>query len=102
MAKNKIQFQKGVSLPYFNKSYGTNEQCESILFRYRWPDGFSCPRCKHKNYSKLKSRDLYQCCQCRYQASLTSGTIFSSTKLPLTLWFLAIYLITRSKDGISP
>jgi len=101
MPKNKIQFQKGMSLLDFNKAYGTNEQCAAILFRFRWPNGFVCQKCGHGRFSKLKSRNLYQCCQCRYQASLISGTIFSSTNLPLTTWFLAIYLITQSKDGIS-
>jgi len=101
MPKNKIQFQKGMSLPQFHKTYGTHEQCEAALFRYRWPHGFICPKCEQNQYSKIKTRSLYQCSQCRYQSSLISGTIFASTKLPLTNWFLAIYLITQSKDGIS-
>jgi len=101
MPKNRIQFQKGMSLPDLNKTYGTHEQCEAALFKYRWPRGFICPKCGHTQYSKINSRSLYQCSQCRHQASLISGTIFASTKLPLTIWFLAIYLITQSKDGIS-
>ena len=101
MPKNKIQFQKGMSLPHFNKIYGTSEQCEAVLFRDRWPRGFVCPKCNNTQYSKIRSRSLYQCSQCRHQTSLISGTLFASTKLPLTIWFLAIYLITQSKDGIS-
>lgn len=101
MPKNKIQFQKGMSLIDFNKTYGTVKQCEQALFRFRWPQGFCCPKCGHEYYSKIRSRQLFQCCRCRHQASLISGTLFESTKLPLTIWFLAIYLITQSKDGIS-
>ena len=101
MPKNKIQFQKGLSLPRFQQLYGSEEQCRALLFKYRWPHGFVCHKCGHKHYYQLSSRNLYQCCSCRFQCSLISGTIFESTKLPLTIWFLAIYLITQSKDGIS-
>ena len=101
MPKNKVQFQKGLSLPQFQKLYGSEEQCRSQLFKYRWPHGFICPKCGHKHFYKLSSRALYQCCSCRFQTSLISGTVFESSKLPLTTWFLAIYLITQSKDGIS-
>ena len=47
------------------------------------------------------SRQLYQCNACRRQTSLTAGTIFNSTKAPLTTWFRAMYLITQTKQGIS-
>lgn len=101
MPKNKIQFQKGLSLQRFQQLYGTEEKCRASLFQLRWPNGFICPKCGHKHVYKLTSRTLYQCCSCRFQSSLISGTIFDSTKLPLTIWFLAIYMITQSKDGIS-
>jgi transposase-like protein len=101
MPKNKVQFQKGLSLQQFQQLYGAEEQCRALLFQHRWPSGFICPKCGHKHFYKLTSRTLYQCCSCRFQSSLISGTIFMSSKLPLTTWFLAIYLITQSKDGIS-
>lgn len=101
MAKNKIQFQKGISLFDFISQYGTEQQCKDELFRLRWPYGFECPNCNHTEYCKLRQRNLFQCYKCRHQTSVTSGTIFESTKLPLTKWFLAIYMITQSKDGIS-
>lgn len=102
MAKrSNIQFQPGVSLLKFQQKYGTEEQCRQQLFRSKWPRGYRCPQCGHKCYYFIESRSLYQCCKCRHQASLLSGTIFSSTKLPLTVWFLAIYLVSQSKEGIS-
>lgn len=101
MAKNSIQFQKGLSLSQFLSQYGTDEKCYQTLFRLRWPNGFICPRCGHKGHCEIRSRHLYQCNYCRLQTSLTSRTIFAATKLPLSLWFLAIYLLTQSKDGIS-
>lgn len=101
MPKNKIQFQKGLSLKKFLQLCGTNEQCQKLLFRFRWPAGFACPLFGETRYCEIKTRNLYQCVFCRYQCSLIAGPLFSSTKLPLTTWFLAIYFITQSKDGIS-
>lgn len=101
MAKNTIQFQKGLSLTNFLSRYGTDEKCRQSLFDMRWPFGFICPECGHTCHSLVRSRKLYQCKRCHRQTSVTSGTIFDNTKLPLNIWFLAIYLITQSKDGIS-
>lgn len=101
MPKNKIQFQQGLSLPKFLNSYGTEKQCEKVLYSMRWPQGLVCPNCGDSNHYELKTRKLYQCSTCKRQISLISGTIFEATKLQLTTWFLAIYLITQSKDGIS-
>ena len=101
MCKNKIQFQRGYSLLELFQDYGTEEQCTQALFQWKWPEGFVCPECGTKSFCTLKCRKVYQCNHCHHQTSLTSGTIFSSTKLPLSLWFLAIHLITQSKTGMS-
>jgi transposase-like protein len=101
MCKNKVQFQKGYSLADLIKNYGTEAQCAEALFKWRWPDGFRCPDCGSGQYSVVKTRKLYQCSKCHHQTSLTSRTIFEQTKLPLTLWFLAIHLITQAKTGLS-
>ena len=47
------------------------------------------------------ARQLYQCSRCHHQASVISGTIFEATKLPLTTWFLGLYLLTQTKNGVS-
>jgi len=101
MAKNKVQFQQGLSLQDFLAQFGSEEQCQSQLHRWRWPKGFSCPECGHDKYCELKCRRLYQCKRCRHQVSLTAETIFAYTKLPLSTWFLAIYLVTQSKISVS-
>lgn len=101
MAKNKIQFQRGLSLDYFLSQYGTEAQCHAALFRMRWPHGFICPECGHPGYCEVRSRKIYQCNRCHNQTSVISETIFAATKLPLKTWFLGSYLITQSKDGIS-
>ena len=99
--KNMIQFQKGLSLQEFLSQFGTEDQCRSRMFQWRWPEGYICPECGHRKYCELKSRQLFQCNSCHFQVSLTSGTIFAYTKLPLTFWFLAIYFITQSKVSVS-
>lgn len=101
MAKNQVQFQKGLSLPQFLKQYGTESQCHDALFNWRWPNGFICPECGHVGYCEIAGRSVYQCHRCHRQTSVTSGTIFQYTKLPLTTWFLGMYLLTQTKNGVS-
>ena len=101
MARNKVQFQKGASLTQFLKDYGTEDQCFDALCRWRWPEGFLCPHCGHDKHCDLAYRKLKQCNRCRRQASVTSQTIFASTKLPLTTWFLGLFFLTQDKKGIS-
>jgi hypothetical protein len=101
MSKNQVQFQRGYSLFEFMSDYGTEEKCEQALFRWRFPNGYVCRECGNTTYCQLKCRKVLQCNHCRHQHSLISGTLFESTKLPLTKWFLAIHLLTQSKTGIS-
>ncbi|RDH90932.1 MAG: IS1595 family transposase [endosymbiont of Lamellibrachia luymesi] len=101
MARNQVQFLKGLSLPRFLKQYGTEMQCHSALFHWCWPGGFVCPDCGHTGHCEISGRSVYQCHRCHRQTSVTSGTIFEYTKLPLTIWFLGIYLLTQPKNGIS-
>jgi hypothetical protein len=103
MAMNRIQFQPGLSMPEFLKDYGTETQCEQALEALRWPEGFRCPRCAGAAHYVVRDgvRKVFQCATCRHQASLIAGTIFQGTKLPLTIWFLAIYLISQAKTGLS-
>ena len=101
MARNQVQFQKGMSLAAFDAEYGSEERCHTALFSQRWPDGFVCPKCQGQKHSYCVRRRLYQCSACRAQTSLKAGTIFHKSKIPLTKWFLAIYLLTQSKNDIS-
>lgn len=101
MAKNKVQFQQGFSLQEFFSQYGNEQQCRQALIQWRWPEGFQCPVCGHDKYCELNTRLLFQCNGCHAQTSVTAGTIFDSTKLPLTTWFLGIYHITQSKISFS-
>ena len=101
MARNPIQFQKGISLTEFLSLYGTEEQCFDALYRWRWPEGFVCPNCGHDRHCQLTTHKLQQCYRCNRQTSITAGTIFEATKLPLTVWFQGIYFMTQDKKGCS-
>jgi len=101
MSKNKVQHQCGHSLPDLFTNYGTERQCLDALFKRKWPSGFICPACASTSYCTLKSRKLYQCNHCHHQTSVMANTIFESSKLPLTTWFLSVHLITQSKAGVS-
>ena len=101
MARNTVQFQKGLSEAGFEASSGTEEKCRAAVIAARWRDGFECPACGERSYSEIRSRDLFQCSTCRRQTSPIAGTIFASTHLPLRLWFRAMYHLTQSKQGIS-
>ena len=103
MPINKIQFQPGLSLPDFFAQFGTEAQCEKALEKTRWPSGFVCPGCGGSKHSLLHrdGEKLWQCSACRKQTSLTAGTIFESTRLPLRLWFLGIYHLSQPKNNVS-
>ena len=89
------------TLRQFQSDFATEEACQQYLTVCRWPDGFSCPRCGHGKAYALLGRGRRQCSKCRYQVSLTSGTILHRTKIPLTHWFWAAYLMTIDKRGVS-
>ena len=103
MARNRIQFQPGMSLSQFLELYSTEEQCEAALEKARWPNGFHCPRCGEQKYDIMRGRchRRYQCRSCRYQTTVTAGTIMEATKLSLSKWFQAFYLVGEAKTGIS-
>src|SRR3974390_2658313 len=81
MARNKVQFQKGLSEAQFAVVYGTEDQCREAVMRWRWPSGFVCPVCAGEHHSFVKTRALYQCTACRRQTSVIAGTIFAATKV---------------------
>jgi hypothetical protein len=85
--RSDIHFQLGVSLLDFQNKYGTEDQCRNKLFGLKWPKGYHCPCCAHNRYYLFESRSLYQCCSCRYQTSLLSGTIFAILKMSLNILF---------------
>ena len=88
---------KGMTLMDWQKQHGTEEGCIEALIEQRWPEGFRCPCCGHDNGYAIKTRGYWECSQCHKQTSITAGTLFYSTNLPLTKWFWAIYLVASDK-----
>ena len=103
MKKINLQFQPGLSLSEFIVTYGTEELCEDVLEKTRWPEGYRCPKCScsHPYIYRKNTLKLFQCSECRKQVSLTEGTIFHSTKLSLVQWFQAMYFMTQNKNNVS-
>ncbi len=78
----------------------TDEACREYLMRLRWPAGFVCPRCQTEG-GWPATRGRVVCRACRYQASVTAGTVFQDTHKPLRLWFHAIWHVVSQKNGAS-
>lgn len=88
------------TLMEFEAQFNSEEACQEYLIRSRWPEGFICPHCQHKEAWKT-SRDLFHCKSCGLETSVTAGTIFHRTKMPLQFWFRAMWYVTNQKYGIS-
>jgi transposase-like protein len=101
MKKRTKSFKAEMNLPKLIAEFGSDDKCRARLTELRWPNGVTCPRCQSKSVSTIADRGQYDCNACRYQFSVTSGTIFHDTHLSLSKWFLAIYLMTESKKGMS-
>ena len=98
--KNTTQFQKGQRPPEFLESYGNNQHCEDALFQAHGPNGFQCRTCGDHKSCCLRTRQAWQCMRCKRRASLTADTLFDNTELPLRTWFLTMYWVPQSKDGM--
>ena len=81
--------------------FGTDDQCREALVRLRWPSAVTCPECHSQKTSHVAARHIYDCDSCRYQFSVTAGTMLHDSRLPLRVWFYVTYLMTESKKGIS-
>ncbi|HEY6373018.1 MAG TPA: IS1595 family transposase [Candidatus Sulfotelmatobacter sp.] len=80
--------------------FRSDEACAAYLGSLRWPRGWVCPRCAGQTAWSVR-RARWRCGQCRYEMSVTAGTIFQDTHLPLTTWFRAMWQVTSQKNGIS-
>jgi transposase-like protein len=81
--------------------FDTDEKCRIALEKLRWPEGVRCVRCGSEKISRNYKRNQFECTPCGYHFSVTAGTIFHNSHLPLRKWFIATYLICESKKGIS-
>ena len=81
--------------------FDTDEKCRELLVRLRWPGGVECPRCKMPVVELETAKQLFYCKECDYQFTVTAGTIFNDSHLPLQKWFLATLLLCEAKKGMS-
>src|SRR5271170_7215373 len=91
----------GMTLLDLNQMFSTDARCRELMERLRWPEGVMCPRCKDTRVSRMKDYARFECVGCQYQFTVTSGTIFHDSHLPLPVWFLATLLICEAKKGMS-
>ena len=88
------------TLMEMEERFSSEEECVKYLCALRWPEGFVCPRCASKKAWQT-SRKLWVCVRCQYHASITAGTVFEGSHLPLSTWFKAMWYMTSQKNGIS-
>ena len=84
----------------FEHWFRSEEACRDYLAAVRWPKGFVCPQCQHAQNWKT-GKGVLRCGGCRKDVSVTAGTIFQGSHIPLRLWFRAMWLVTNQKTGIS-
>ena len=90
-----------MTLPKLMTAFDTDTECREALEQLRWPDGVRCLRCDSNKISRIRTRRQYDCDSCRYRFSVTTGTVFHNSHLPLQKWFLAVLLMAEAKKGLS-
>ena len=93
---------KPMNLADVATQFYTDAKCRDLLRRLRWPHGVECPRCKEKAVELETEKELFYCKGCDYQFTVTAGTIFNDSHLPLTKWFMATLLLCEAKKGMWP
>ena len=90
------------TLEEFEGRFVTEQSCREYLMQLCWPRGFTCPRCGGQRVRPSRRRGLLRCGQCDYQASVTAGTIFQDTRLPLRTWYRAMWWVSRKPGRAQP
>ncbi|MBK7968499.1 MAG: IS1595 family transposase [Bacteroidetes bacterium] len=91
------------SILEFQKHFNTDDKCRQFLEFQRWGNTPACPLCGSTHVKRLRDGKRFQCNEkvCRKQFSATVGTVAENTKIPLTKWFLAMYILSNHSKGIS-
>ena len=88
------------SMQEFFERFPDDEACRQYVARVRWSNGFKCSACGHTRAWK-KSRGTYRCVRCRHDTSVTAGTLFGDSRIPIRVWFQAVWLVVSQKHGMS-
>lgn len=97
---SKFSTPKGMNLPKLIATYGDEDACRTYLESLRWPTGVVCPR-DSKNVTWLRTQSVWECNSCHYQFTVRVGSVLQDSKLPLSKWLIAAFLMAESKKGIS-
>ncbi|MCW3128200.1 MAG: family transposase [Bacteroidetes bacterium] len=89
------------SILSFQKEFNTDEKCREHLEQSRWNGTPACPFCGSTGVHRFPNGKIFKCRDCRKKFSVTVGTIYENTKIPLTKWYLATYILTTHSKGIS-
>jgi transposase-like protein len=92
------------SILQFQKEFSTEEVCREFLVQQRWGNAPACPFCASTNVHRFATNNrIFKCREkvCRKKFSVTVGTIYENSKVPLTKWFLATYILSVHSKGIS-
>lgn len=84
----------------FENMFRTEEQCLNYMKELRFPTGYLCRKCNHNEYWN-NTRGLLICKSCRDELSITAGTIFHRSKLPVLVIFRALWWMVAQKNGVS-
>src|SRR6266498_3273582 len=93
-----------------NPIFHDEEKARKALEAVRWPDGPICPHCGNSNQDRIAKiegnkqshrRGLYYCNECQGQFTVTVGTVFERSKVPLTKWWMAAHMMNSGKNGVS-
>lgn len=96
-----VVMAKILTLFDYQKQFSKEEDCFNYLFNLRWPNGFECPKCGNTEYYIIHKDKMFQCKRCRHQTTVTAGTVFHKLRQPMSILFMAVYLISTSKKGFS-
>lgn len=95
-----MDFDKFNSLYSVSRHFSTESRCRQAIAESRWSDDVVCPYCG-KHHCNKRSDGRWCCSKCHRNFSEKVGTVFENTKIPLRKWFLAMYLISSHRKGIS-
>ena len=90
-----------MNLLKFIEEFPDEKSCRSHLKKIRESEGIACKKCQNTKHYYLKSKQQWQCSQCRFRTTLRSGTMMESSKLSIRDWFISMAFMTYSKKGIS-
>lgn len=88
------------TLQDFMDGFSTTTLCREYLVKVRWGEKFLCPKCSH-GQAWRHARGIFRCAKCHRDISVTAGTVFGDSRIPLRLWFQAIWYVVSQKNGIS-